>query len=207
MIERIEIHVTALSSRLKRIFASGTYDTGPEDSITSKPVLVKLHADGVVGYGQIRPISPGHFVADTTQSMVAAIREFYGPGMLGRSLFDTEAIHEMFDRRLAGNPAVDWLLSNGNTATNRAALVAFMADGAAIVPRDRRAAGAHLRRAAAVSPREIAAAAEKLLALRPATTEAELAAGIHRLMGLDANAQTAIAARLAGLIGAGVVKL
>ncbi len=83
----------------------------------------------------------------------------------------------------------------------------LLAEGAAIVPRDRRAAGAHLRRAAAVSPREIAAAAEKLLVLRPATTEAELAAGIHRLLGLDANAQTAIAARLAGLIGAGVVKL
>ena len=71
----------------------------------------------------------------------------------------------------------------------------------------RRAAGAHLRRAAAVSPREIAVAAEKLLALRPATTEAELGAGIHRLLGLDANAATAIAARLAGLIGAGAVKL
>jgi hypothetical protein len=83
----------------------------------------------------------------------------------------------------------------------------LLAEGAAIAPRDRRAAGAHLRRAAAISPREIAAAAEKLLALRPATTEAELAAGIHRLLGLDANAQTAIAARLAGLIGAGVVKL
>jgi hypothetical protein len=83
----------------------------------------------------------------------------------------------------------------------------LLAEGAAIAPRDRRATGAHLRRAAAVSPREIAAAAEKLLALRPATTEAELAAGIHRLLGLDANAQTAIAARLAGLIGAGVVKL
>ena len=82
----------------------------------------------------------------------------------------------------------------------------LLAEGGVITPRDRRAASAHLRRAAAVSPREIAAAAEKLLALRPATTEAELAAGIHRLLGLDANAQTAIAARLAGLIGAGVVK-
>ncbi|MFM7692270.1 MAG: hypothetical protein ACKPAC_22870, partial [Alphaproteobacteria bacterium] len=83
----------------------------------------------------------------------------------------------------------------------------LLAEDAAIAPRDRRAAGAHLRRAAAVAPREIAAAAEKLLALRPATTEAELAAGIHRLLGLDANAAPAIAARLAGLIGAGVVKL
>jgi hypothetical protein len=81
------------------------------------------------------------------------------------------------------------------------------AEGSVITPRDRRATAAHLRRAAAVSPREIAAAAEKLLALRPATTEAELAAGIHRALGLDANQQTAIAARLAALIGAGVVKL
>ena len=105
MIERIEIHVTALSTRLKRIFASGTYDTGPDESITRKRVRGTVHADGVVGYGQIRPISPGHFVADTTQSMVAAIREFYGPAMIGRSLFDSESINEMFDNRLAGNPA------------------------------------------------------------------------------------------------------
>ena len=105
MIDRIEIHVTALSTRLKRIFSSGTYDTGPETSITSKPVLVKIHADGVIGIGQIRPISPGHFVADTTQSIVAAIKEIYGPAMIGRSIFDIEGINEMFDNRLANNPA------------------------------------------------------------------------------------------------------
>ena len=104
-IERIDIHVTALSARLKRIFSSGTYDTGPETSITSKPVLVKIHAQGVAGIAQIRPISPGHFVADTTQSMVAAIREIYGPALLGMSIFDSEAINAMFDNRLAGNPA------------------------------------------------------------------------------------------------------
>ncbi len=105
MIDRIDIHVTALSTRLKRIFSSGTYDTGPETSITSKPVLVKIYADGVVGTGQIRPISPGHFVADTTQSIVAAIKEIYGPAMIGRSIFDIEGINEMFDNRLANNPA------------------------------------------------------------------------------------------------------
>ncbi|MGA0023176.1 MAG: mandelate racemase/muconate lactonizing enzyme family protein [Burkholderiales bacterium] len=104
-IERIEIHVTALSERLKRIFSSGVYDTGPEDSINSKPVLVKIHAEGVTGLGQIRPISPGHFVADTTQSMVAAIREIYGPALIGRSIFDIEGINAMFDNRLHGNPA------------------------------------------------------------------------------------------------------
>ena len=105
MIDRIEIFVTRLSTRLKRIFSSGTYDTGPAESLLGKPVLVKIYADGVIGMAQIRPISPGHFVADTTQSMVAAIREIYGPAMIGKSIFDIETINEIFDNRLAGNPA------------------------------------------------------------------------------------------------------
>src|SRR6478735_7731367 len=105
MIDRIEIFVTALSERLQRIFASGSYDTGPAERLLSKPVLVKIYADGVVRYAQIRPISPGHFVADTTQSVVAAIKEVYGPALLGKSMFDMEACNEMFDNRLANNPA------------------------------------------------------------------------------------------------------
>ena len=105
MIDRIEIFVTTLPVRLKRIFSSGSYDTGPPEQQLGKPVLVKIHADGVVGCGQIRPISPGHFVADTTHSMVAAIQEIYGPLLIGRQVFDIEAINEAFDARLAGNPA------------------------------------------------------------------------------------------------------
>jgi len=105
MIDRIEIFVTALAARVQRIMASGAYDTGPAERLLGKPVLVKLYADGVVGLGQIRPISPGHFVADTTQSAVAAIKEIYGPALLGKSIFDVEAINEAFDMRLAGNPA------------------------------------------------------------------------------------------------------
>jgi len=105
MIERIEVFVTALPVRVQRVFASGSYDTGPPQQLLGKPVLVKLHADGVTGVAQIRPISPGHFVADTTQSVVAAITDVYGPALLGRRLADVEAINEMFDARLAGNPA------------------------------------------------------------------------------------------------------
>ena len=105
MIDRIEIFVTALSARVQRIFSSGSYDTGPAERLLSKPVLVKIYADGVVGCAQIRPISPGHFVSDTTQSVVSAIKEIYGPGLIGKSIFDIEAINEMFDNRLANNPA------------------------------------------------------------------------------------------------------
>jgi L-alanine-DL-glutamate epimerase-like enolase superfamily enzyme len=105
MIDRIEIFVTALTTRVQRIFSSGAYDTGPMERVLGKPVLVRIHADGVTGYGHIRPISPGHFVADTTQSVVAAIKEVYGPALLGKSIFDIEAINEIFTLRLAGNPA------------------------------------------------------------------------------------------------------
>jgi len=91
--------------RVQRIFSSGKYDTGPAQRLLSKPVLVKVHAEGVTGVGQIRPISPGHFVADTTHSVVAAIKEIYGPALIGTSIFDIELINEMFDARLANNPA------------------------------------------------------------------------------------------------------
>jgi len=75
----------------------------------------------------------------------------------------------------------------------------------AVQPRDRRAAGPHLRRAAMVAPAEIEAAARALLAAVPVVTEEELTAGVVRLLGLEANAGPAIAARVAALAGAGVI--
>lgn len=104
-IDRIEIHVTELPVRLKRTFSSGSYDTGPPEQLLGKPVLVKIHADDVVGVAQIRPISPGHFVADTVHSVVAAIRDIYGPLLIGRRLADFEANDALMTSRLAGNPA------------------------------------------------------------------------------------------------------
>jgi hypothetical protein len=54
-----------------------------------------------------------------------------------------------------------------------------------------------------VPPAEIEAAARALLALQPRASEEELAAGVVRLLGLDANATPAIAARLAVLAAQG----
>jgi muconate cycloisomerase len=105
MIDQIEVFITEMPTRVRRTFSSGSYDTGAPRDALGKPVVVKIHADGVVGYGQIRPISPGHFVADTVHSVVAVITDIYGPLLLGRSVWDIEAIHEAFNGRLAGNPA------------------------------------------------------------------------------------------------------
>jgi L-alanine-DL-glutamate epimerase-like enolase superfamily enzyme len=104
-IDRIEVFVTELPTRIQRTFTSGSWDTGAPKQLLGKPVLVRVFAGEVVGYGQIRPISPGHFVADTVHSVVGAITEIYGPLLLGRELTDLESIHELFGTRLAGNPA------------------------------------------------------------------------------------------------------
>ncbi len=80
-------------------------------------------------------------------------------------------------------------------------------DAPPVVPRDRRAAAPHLRRAAMVAPAEIEAACRALLDAMPVATEEELAAGVARLLGLEPNASAAIAARVAALVGAGAIRL
>jgi L-alanine-DL-glutamate epimerase-like enolase superfamily enzyme len=97
-IERIEIHITDLTQRLQRTRSTGSYDTGAPGVLLGKPILVKIQAEGVTGYGQIRPLAPHHAMPDTHGSIVTAIRELYGPRMIGRSIFDLEWLHRMFDR-------------------------------------------------------------------------------------------------------------
>ena len=111
-IERIEVFVTDLPQRLQRQLAHGTWDTGPSKDILGKPVLVKLYAGGIVGYGQIRPFSPGHIAPETTQGMITAITELYGPRLLGRDLFDIEENSPIFDQVLPGNQAARAVLDH-----------------------------------------------------------------------------------------------
>jgi L-alanine-DL-glutamate epimerase-like enolase superfamily enzyme len=96
-IERIEIRVTDLKTRLQRQRSTGPYDTGALGALIGKPVLVKLFAEGVVGYGQIRPLAPHHAMSDTYTSMIATIKDVCGARLIGRRIFDVEGIHELFD--------------------------------------------------------------------------------------------------------------
>jgi hypothetical protein len=84
---------------------------------------------------------------------------------------------------------------------------ALLLAGTRIVPRDRRAAAAHLRRAAAVPAEEIAVTAEALLGRGGPMTEAELVRAILATLGLDPASEVAVAARVAALVGAGRLRL
>jgi L-alanine-DL-glutamate epimerase-like enolase superfamily enzyme len=102
-IERIEIFVTDLTTRLQRQRSTGSYDTGAPGTLIGKPVLVKIFAEGVVGYGQIRPLAPHHSMPDTYASMIAMIRDVCASRLIGQSVFDVEGIHAMFDRLAPAN--------------------------------------------------------------------------------------------------------
>lgn len=113
-IERVDVVVTELAGRVRRTMSSGAYDTGPAGAPMGKPVLVRVHAEGIVGYGQVRPTAPGHFVPDTVHSVVSAIRDIYGPYLLGKDPFDLDRIWSDFDLILPFNSnaraAVDFAL-------------------------------------------------------------------------------------------------
>lgn len=102
-IERIDIHVTDLTVRLQRQRSMGAYDTGAPGTLLGKPVLVKVYAEGVVGYGQIRPLAPHHSMADSYATMISMIKEVCGPRLIGQSIFDIESIHSLFDRLAPAN--------------------------------------------------------------------------------------------------------
>lgn len=102
-IERIEIHVTDLKTRLQRQRSTGPYDTGAPGALLGKPVLVKVFAEGVIGYGQIRPLAPHHAMPDTFAAMISMIKDVCGARLIGQRIFDTEGIHALFDELAPAN--------------------------------------------------------------------------------------------------------
>jgi L-alanine-DL-glutamate epimerase-like enolase superfamily enzyme len=102
-IERIEIRVTDLKTRLQRQRSTGPYDTGAPGALLGKPVLVTIFAEGVVGYGQIRPLAPHHAMPDTYSTMISMIKDVWGPRLIGQRIFDVETIHALFDSLAPAN--------------------------------------------------------------------------------------------------------
>src|SRR4029077_4140895 len=117
-IERIEIFVTDLTTRLQRQRSTGAYDTGAPGALIGKPVLVKVFAEEVVGCGQIRPLAPHHSMADTYASMIAMIRDVCGRKLIGQSVFGIEGIHALFDRLAPANYMARAVL-DGEQGVNR----------------------------------------------------------------------------------------
>ena len=102
IVEEIEIIPLDLLPSLRRVLPTGPIQYG-ESGMVGRSVLVAVRAGGVTGWGQIRPVNP--FQADTASSAVAALRDYYGPLVIGRNAWDRAALLRDMARRLPPNSA------------------------------------------------------------------------------------------------------
>jgi len=66
------------------------------------PVLIKVEStDGVAGFGQVRPPTP--WLGETTDSIVAALRHYYGPALIGANALERELLGPALNRLLPSN--------------------------------------------------------------------------------------------------------
>ena len=102
-IERIEIVPLDTVPPTKRRIPTGPHNFGGEGSWVGRAMLLGVSAGGVTGWGEVRPINP--FVGETASAMFAALRDFYGPLVLGRNALGIESILRACENHLPANPA------------------------------------------------------------------------------------------------------
>ena len=102
-IDAVEVSVLDIVPARQRKIPSGKIPYGPAGSWIGRPVLVKICAEGVEGYGEIRPINP--FVGEMAGSMYPVIRDFYAPLMIGRNVIEIESLLNACVTALPGHPS------------------------------------------------------------------------------------------------------
>lgn len=102
-IESLEVIPLDTVPPTKRRIPTGPHNFGGDGSWVGRPILLGVSAGGVTGWGEVRPINP--FVGETASAMFAALRDFYGPLILGRDAFSIEAILRACENHLPANPA------------------------------------------------------------------------------------------------------
>jgi L-alanine-DL-glutamate epimerase-like enolase superfamily enzyme len=100
-IVKVEAFALRKAPQLRRALSHGSLVYGGDDDLLGKPVLVRITDDsGAVGTGQMRPLNP--WMGETTESVLVALRDYFGPALLGRDPRDRTAIYADLAERLPG---------------------------------------------------------------------------------------------------------
>ena len=102
-IDRIEIIPLDIVPANKRRIPTGPHLYGGAGSWVGRPVVLRIRAQGLSGWGEIRPVNP--FVGETAASMFACLRDFYAPLCIGRDALQIEDILRHCELQLPKNPA------------------------------------------------------------------------------------------------------
>lgn len=101
-VRRIEVRPIRVQLTFQRTLAKGAVSVGGSDPSVGAPVLIRVESDdGAVGYGQVRPPTP--WLGESTDSIVSAIRHYYGPVVLEHDAAEWELMPARLEARLPGN--------------------------------------------------------------------------------------------------------
>lgn len=102
-IDEIEIIPLDIVPGRKRSFSKGPVLYGGPGSLVGRPILLRVSAGGLSGWGEVRPINP--WVGETAASMLACLRDFLGPAIVGRDALRIEAILRDCEFLMPANPS------------------------------------------------------------------------------------------------------
>jgi L-alanine-DL-glutamate epimerase-like enolase superfamily enzyme len=101
-IRRLEVIPIRVRLTFQRKLSKGQVSLGGADPRVGAPVLIRVEsAAGVVGVGQVRPPTP--WLGESTDSIVSAVRDYYGPSILRTDAAETELLGRRLDAVLPGN--------------------------------------------------------------------------------------------------------
>jgi L-alanine-DL-glutamate epimerase-like enolase superfamily enzyme len=103
VIDEIEIIPLDLVPRMKRKISTGPLLYGERGSWVGRPVLLRVSAGGISGWGEVRPVNP--WIGETAASVFTCLRDFYGPLILGRDALQIEQVLRACVAKLPGNLA------------------------------------------------------------------------------------------------------
>jgi L-alanine-DL-glutamate epimerase-like enolase superfamily enzyme len=103
VIDEIEIIPLDIVPRMKRKISTGPLLYGEQGSWIGRPVLLRVSAGGLSGWGEVRPVNP--WIGETAASVFGCLRDFHAPVVLGRDAMDIERLLRACHARLPGNLA------------------------------------------------------------------------------------------------------
>ncbi|HWF57914.1 MAG TPA: enolase C-terminal domain-like protein [Candidatus Dormibacteraeota bacterium] len=101
-VRRVEILPMKVRLNFRRTLSKGVVAGDNERPWVGDPVLIRIEStDGVSGFAQVRPPTP--WLGETTDSVVAALRHYFGPALIGSDALERELIGPRLDHLLPGN--------------------------------------------------------------------------------------------------------
>ena len=102
LIRKIEVYPIDVRLTFQRTLSKGPVSKASRDKLVGAPILLRVESnEGVVGFGQVRPPTP--WLGETTDSIVSAVRHYYGPALLGADPSARQDRGSRLDAVLPGN--------------------------------------------------------------------------------------------------------